>query len=142
MVALLVISIGLLGIAALQMSSLKISSSAYWHNQAVWYSYEITDRINANRSAFAEYAGLDTDGDYDADCQSGACSPSNMVTADAQDWKNLVSKLPDGRGFISAPNANSLTISVMWDDGAKTTNCTNGESDPGTRTCYTWTVTR
>ena len=139
LISLLVISIGLLGIAALQISALKLSSSAHWHNQAVWYAYEITDRINANRGSFAAYADIDTDKSYSGDCENSACTSAAMVDADAKDWKRLVSTLPEGRGYISA-NGTSLIVSVMWDDGDATTNCTNGEPDPGTRTCFTWTV--
>ena len=140
LVALVVISIGLLGIAALQASSIKLSSSAHWHNQAVWISYEITDRILANKSVMSDYDGIDTDNDYSMDCEGSACTPAAMVTADAEDLKSLVSSLPDGRAYISSPGANTLIVSVMWDDGDETTNCTNGEPEPKTRTCYTWTV--
>ena len=139
LIALLVISIGLLGIAALQISSLQQSSSANWHSQAVWYSYEMTDRINANRGALANYAGIDTSGNYSQDCQTAACTAAQMVTADAQEWQSLVSNLPQGRGFV-VQNGALLTVSVMWDDGADATNCTNGEADSANMTCFTVTI--
>ena len=140
LIALMVISIGLLGIAALQLSSLKQSSSAQWHTQAVWFSYEMTDRIVANKIAFASYEGIDTSSDFSMDCEASACTPDQLVTADAEDWKNLVSKLPNGRGVITSPGANTLTVSVMWEDGDETTNCTNGEPDTSGMTCYTVTT--
>jgi type IV pilus assembly protein PilV len=142
LIALLVISIGLLGVAALQITSLKQSSSAQNHSQAVWYSYEMTDRINANRGAILQYVGIDTANTYDKDCQGSPCSPSDMVTADAQIWKNLVSKLPSGRGVITQPNAGvqALQVTVMWDDGADESNCTNGEPNSNGMTCYTVTI--
>ncbi len=139
LIALLVISIGLLGIAALQISSLQQSSSANWHSQAVWYSYEMTDRINANRSSFAAYAGIDTDNSYNQDCQTGTCTSAAMVTADAAEWQTLVRNLPQGRGFVSQTGS-LLTVSVMWDDGADASNCTNGEADSTDMTCFTVTI--
>lgn len=139
LIALLIISIGLLGIAALQITSLKQSSSSQWHSQAVWYSYEMTDRINANRTVFAQYGGIDTDNTYNQDCEGATCTPAQLVTADAQDWKDLMDTLPDGRGFISS-TANTLTISVMWDEGESSTNCTNDVTSPNDRTCFTVTV--
>ena len=45
MIALLVISIGLLGIAALQVTSISQNSSAFHHSQAVWAAYDMSDRI-------------------------------------------------------------------------------------------------
>lgn len=140
LIALLVISIGLLGIAALQISSLQQSSSANWHSQAVWYSYEMTDRINANRSAFAAYNNIDTADDPSQDCQTGTCTPAQMVVADAAEWKTLVSNLPQGRGFVSQTVPGLLVVSVMWDDGADTSNCTNGEADSTGMTCFSVTI--
>lgn len=139
LVALVIISIGLLGIASLQITSLKQSSSAQWHSQAVWFSYEMTDRIAANRTAFVQYDGIDTDNAYSQDCQAAPCTDAQMVTADAQDWKALVGTLPLGRGFISSAG-NTLTVSVMWDDGASSTNCGPGVTTPNNRTCYSVTV--
>ena len=140
LITLLIISIGLLGITALQITSLQQSSSANWHSQAVWYNYEMTDRINANRSAFATYAGIDTNDDFDQDCQANTCTSDQMVTADAEEWKTLVGRLPQGRGFVSQPSPGVLTVSVMWDDGANATNCTNGETNSANMTCFTVTI--
>lgn len=149
LIALLVISIGLLGIAAMQISSLKQSSSAHWSSQAVWYSYEITDRIVANGSAFNTYDGIDTNNDYDMDCEANACSTDQMVTADASDWKEMVSSLPDGRGVITSPAANNLVVSVMWRDNTVTegdditeSNCPDDLDNTDGMICYTVTVTQ
>ena len=56
MVALLVISIGLLGIAALQLSAMQQNATALNHSQAVWINYNMADRIRANPNQFASYA--------------------------------------------------------------------------------------
>ena len=48
MIALLVISIGLLGIASLQITAMKLNNSALHHSQSVWIAYNIADRIRAN----------------------------------------------------------------------------------------------
>ncbi|MCP4489101.1 MAG: type IV pilus modification protein PilV [Gammaproteobacteria bacterium] len=153
LIALLIISIGLLGIAALQITSLQQSSSANWHSQAVWYNYEMTDRINANRSGFvdadgipdqallaAAYDDIDTNNTYTQDCQADTCTPADMVTADGQEWGTLVSNLPAGRGFVSQDVNGLITVSVMWDDGAEASNCSNGEADRDKMTCFTVTM--
>lgn len=141
LIALLVISIGLMGIAALQVTSLKQSSSAQWHSQAVWNSYEMSDRIAANRTAFDLYDGIDTNNDYNQDCQAAPCTVAQMVTADAQAWKQKLATLPGGRGIIqSTPGSNTLTLSVMWEEGIDNTNCTFADPDPTGKTCYTVTI--
>jgi type IV pilus assembly protein PilV len=53
MIALLVISVGLLGIASLQITAVSQNASALNHNKAVWIAYTISDRIRANLPAFA-----------------------------------------------------------------------------------------
>lgn len=141
LIALVIISIGLLGIAALQLTSMQQSASAHWHSQAIWYSYEMTDRISANGpNNFNLYDGIDTENNYSMDCQTNACNPGQMVTADAADWADMVTSLPGGRGVISSPAANTLQISVMWDDTSGISNCTNGEPGAANKTCYTVTI--
>ena len=122
------------------------TASAHWHSQAVWFSYEMTDRIAANTdptnpATFNQYDGIDTDNGYSMDCQTNACTSGQMVTADAQDWTNMVQLLPGGRGVISSPVANTLQISIMWDDNAGEANCLNGEPATPDQTCYTVTIT-
>lgn len=142
MVALLVVSIGLLGIAALQITAVKQNNSALHHSQAVLIAYNITDRIRANIPQFNNYAGISTSNSYTQDCTAAACIPSQMVTADAVDWSTLMQKLPGGKGTITgdAIPPNQLLIKVMWDDegtGVTGENCLGAVSD---LTCYTVTL--
>ena len=138
MIALLVISIGLLGIAALQITSMKQNNSALHHSQAVWIGYNIADRIRANFTQFDSYAGINTNSSYSQDCAGGPCSAVQLVVSDAADWATAIKNLPAGLGIISSPNANELLIRIMWDDegtGATGTAC---GSDPEVDlTCYT-----
>jgi type IV pilus assembly protein PilV len=140
MVALVVISIGLLGIASLQIVAMKQNATALNHSQAVLMSYNMADRVRANISQFANYAGIDTSKSYSRDCMGSACNTSQMVTADAEDWSTQVQNLPGGRGIITG-DATQLAITVMWDDdgtGATGTACGN---DPKVDlSCYTATL--
>lgn len=140
LMALVIISIGLLGIASLQITGMQQSSSAQWHSQAVWYSYEMIDRINANRSAFDQYANRNTDGTTATDCLNNPCTPAQMLEADLDDWANLVSLLPGGKGEILQPEANTLQVSIMWDDNSGESNCLFGEGNSTGQTCYTVTI--
>ena len=139
MIALLVISIGLLGIAALQITAMNQNTSALNHSQAVWIAYNMSDRIRANMPEFNNYDGIDTSGTYTGDC-SAVCTPNGMLNADAAEWSQLVANLPNGRGMITN-NADGLLITVMWDDdgtGATGTGC--GGDPQVDLTCYTLAV--
>lgn len=142
LIALLVISVGLLGIASLQLTSMKQNVSALNHSRAVWYAYSMSDRIRANISEFANYDGIDTSTGYAQDCLSLSCSNAQMRIADAADWAAMVSNLPAGRGII-ASNPDGLMVSVMWDDegtGATGTDC--GPDPEVDLTCYSLEVGR
>ena len=140
MIALLVISVGLLGIASLQITAMSQNASSLNHSQAVWYAYNMSDRIRANMNQFANYSGIDTSGAYSQDCLGSACSNAQMLQADAADWSTMVGNLPGGRGMITN-NADGLVVTVLWDDegtGATGTNC---GADPNVDlTCYTLAV--
>jgi len=141
MVALLVISIGLLGIAALQLNSLKQNSSAFWHSQAVLIAHDMADRVRANRVEAANYIGIDTRNEYNQDCMGTPCNTDQMRLADATDWAAGLTLIPAGRGIIRAPVADQLDIVVMWDDegtGATGTAC--GTDPKEDLTCYTVTM--
>lgn len=140
MIALLVISIGLLGIAALQITAMSQNTSSLNHSQAVWIAYNMSDRVRANMTDFNNYAGIDTNNTYNQDCMSGPCTDAQMTVADASDWGNLIAGLPGGRGII-ANDPDGLMIMVMWDDegtGATGTNC--GPDTSVDLTCYSLVV--
>ena len=141
MIALLVISVGLLGIAALQITSMKQNSSAMHHSQAVWIGNNIADRIRANFSQFDSYAGIKTSGSYSQDCVGGSCTAAQMVDSDAADWATSMQDLPAGLGIISSPNAGELLIRIMWDDeGTGATGIACGPNPGVDLTCYTVTL--
>lgn len=137
MIALLVLSVGLLGIASLQLTAMNQNTSALNHSRAVWYAYSMSDRIRANLPEFANYDGTDTAAANSQDCMALACSSAQMRVADAADWATMVSNLPAGRGLITS-NADGLLVTVMWDDertGATGTGC--GPDPSVDLTCYT-----
>jgi type IV pilus assembly protein PilV len=142
MVALLVISIGLLGIAALQLTSMQHNSSALHQSKAVWAGYAMADRIRANNIRFADYAGVDTNTLYAQDCMGSACTEAQLVTADAAEWSSTLRDLPGGRGRVTG-DANQLTVTVMWDDegtGATGTDCSGNAQDD--LSCYSVVLVR
>lgn len=115
LIALLVLSVGLLGMAGLQMTSLKSNYSAYYRSQASLLAYDIADRMRANRSE-ALY------GSYDFDLTNQACnhslSPSGSIARkDRAEWLNNIScrLSPDAKGGIER-NGSIFTISIEWDD--------------------------
>lgn len=120
LVALVVLSIGVLGVAALHATALKSNSSSYVRSQMTLAAYDLADRMRANRQAAL-------DGDYDGiggtqhtSCESsGGCSASDMAEHDVWTWKNqLTDIVPDATGTVcqdSSPNDGTGTGSASCD---------------------------
>ncbi|MCP5012167.1 MAG: type IV pilus modification protein PilV [Aestuariibacter sp.] len=125
LVAVLVLSMGLLGVAGMQMLSLKNTNSAYQRAQATQLAYDILDRMRANRDeALKTGSGYvaSIGGSYSTStaCETGTCSASNMATYDIANWKTaLADTLPSGDGSTSInTGTNMVTVNVIWDDVA------------------------
>lgn len=145
LVALLILSIGLLGIAGLQLNSLRANTGSYWQSQATWLAYDMSDRIRANPvgTGLGHYDNLDTKGASDQGCITSAngCAGTALANQDAYEWGLRLANLPGGRGLVTASGTTDLIVTVMWDDqrtGATGTNCSG---DPAVDlTCFSLTV--
>lgn len=121
LVALLVLSIGLLGVAAMQLSSLQANNGAFQRTQATFLAQDIADRMRANRRAAL-------DGAYDIDFGDAVpAEPATVAETDLVVWKDRLSAtLPAGASGDSAdaPTAaiatnaadETVTITIQWDD--------------------------
>jgi type IV pilus assembly protein PilV len=113
MVALVIISIGLLGIIGMQMTSLKNSNSSAYRSIAVWQLQDMAEKIRSNRTRAAarEYeVGI-------GETETPATA-TPVITAEVAAWKaNLANTLPSGKGSIVTIATNgSITLTVEWDD--------------------------
>lgn len=106
LIALLVLSIGLLGVLGLQTQSLVHNRAAYFETQATNMAQDMLDRIRANSEQAASYAltlGDDADG-------------SGLPATDQSEWvADVVTMLPGGQGGIEVNNRR-VSVTVRWDD--------------------------
>ncbi|MFP3874774.1 MAG: type IV pilus modification protein PilV [Thiohalophilus sp.] len=123
MVALVIFSIGLLGLAGLQSQSLRYNHSAYLKTQASYMAYDILDRMRANREAAiaGRYNADDTTEGNDEGCDTSTatCSTDYMALHDIYEWKQLVSDtLPEGTASVAQDPVNEdlFTITIAWED--------------------------
>ena len=117
LVALVVLSIGLLGLSGLQTSSLRNNHSAFLRSQATLAITDIMDRMRANSDA----ANADNyDINYGAtptatNCTSG-CSPAAVANRDLVEWRSYVERLPGGEGEIDVDANGVAEVKVRWAD--------------------------
>lgn len=114
LVTALVLSIGLLGLAALQATSLRQNQNAHFRSQATLRAYEIMDRMRANKTV-ATTGGYDRALGAAKPAQSCAttCTASQMAQADLKEWLDALQTLPGGDGLVSV-TAGLATVQVRW----------------------------
>lgn len=131
LVALVVLAVGLLGIAALYLDSLRAGRTALLRSQAVTIAADIADRIRSNRNAVLEYeVALGETADVVPECENDTgCSAVDLAATDITRWKETLElALPEGDGSIdvTAGNPNIYDIRVEWAEV--------GQADPATFT--------
>ena len=118
LVTILVVSFGLLGLAALIANSMKANQSATTRTQAGWLAYEMIDRMRANRVT----ANVTTS-PYILDSCSPAPTGSTPAANDLLAWCSAIGSLPSGNGNIAYTSATGVfTITVTWDDASRQAN--------------------
>jgi type IV pilus assembly protein PilV len=115
LVALVVLSVGLLGLAAMQTTSVKFTTSANQRTQAMALAYDIIDRMRGNR-----LAALNNDYIVAFESPVPACGAfdgtGNLRDQDIAAWRNAMAcRLPQSTGSVTRVN-DEFTIAIQWDD--------------------------
>jgi type IV pilus assembly protein PilV len=136
LVALVVLSLGLLSIAGLQIISIRSVHGSFVRGQAMLSAYAIADRMRANRLAVRDLDGNpigfynSADGatyqaPFDNDCTEGAgaataCTAAEMAAHDLFEWtQSVAARLPNGQGTVCIDGtSNDGTPAAPACDGA------------------------
>jgi type IV pilus assembly protein PilV len=125
LVALAVLSLGLLGIAALQTRGQQFTQESYFVTQATVLANQIMDRIRLNAN-YARTNFTSGSGGYVAsaapsagsNCATTACSDADARSYDLFTWYDaLAANLPNGTGTITGATVNNrvrYTITIIW----------------------------
>lgn len=132
LVSIIILAIGMLGIASMLLVSNQANNSNYMKQQATQTIYNIFEKIRANRQAAAKghYNVTNIGGNGVpmtvnspmTHCSGAACTPTQLASYDTWSWFTTdLAKLPYGCGSITTvPAANAgptlVTVTVQWDD--------------------------
>jgi type IV pilus assembly protein PilV len=109
LVAIVILSVGLLGLVALQAKALRNNQSSFERTSAVVLTYSIADRMRANPTQF-------TAGNY-AIAVGAAPATTGLANADLTAWRNdITAALGSGASGSVSCASNICTISIQWDD--------------------------
>ena len=137
LVTMLILSIGLMGMAGLQAVSLKMNQSAHLSSQATFLAYDIIDRMRANRSAALK-------GDYEMTLGCTAPTATGVVQDDLENWletlcgiegeQSAPGVLPQGDdgktgAEIEVDDEGRVVVTLAWYDARWQVQGDNGEED-------------
>ncbi|MCH8619687.1 type IV pilus modification protein PilV [Undibacterium sp. TS12] len=130
-VTMVIVAIGLLGVASLQANTLKYLKSANYRSEATQAAYDISDRMRANGQAikdkdtgaapnFYNYqtpyattiASLPT---VPGCANSNNCTPQEVANKDVAEWlRTLGTRMYGGAGYIVQNAVGGYDVTVMW----------------------------
>lgn len=112
LIAVLVLAIGLLGVAAMQTTALKNNQSALQRSQATMLSYSMMDAMRANRNVAMI-------GSYNLAKTCSAPATGSLITNDQNAWitalKANLGNQSSTCGEITC-NTTTCNVKVYWDD--------------------------
>lgn len=118
LIALVVLAVGLLGLALLQTMNLRYTKSADQRTKAVNLAGAVLDSIRSNRSELNAYEI--TPADFDGVTAAGGCAFGDTLNAsnNATRWICEVKEAlgPDASGSVSI-NGSEVAVVVTWNDG-------------------------
>lgn len=113
LVSLLILAIGLLGLASLQTTGLAQTSEVRNRSQAILLADDIFERIRANRDNIDDYAVAE--GNLPNCDPTFSIANTVIATNDLNEWKNsLACLLPAGNGAVQV-NDRVVTVQIVWD---------------------------
>jgi len=145
LVTIIVIAVGVLGAAALQVTTLKNLSSSHSATVAALVAEDLSERMRANPSAV-----LANDYVHDAaptgypDCSANTCDEQQLANYDMGSWWNqLTALLPAGSGEVTRNvGTDTFVVTVRWDEDRSGSNGTNCPPQSASDLeCYQFNVT-
>jgi len=161
MVALIILAIGVMGVAALQMSTYRQLQTSHNFAAAAMLAGNMGDRMMANPAQVLANAYNHTDaGNTPKDCAANTCTVAEMAAYDVDQWQTRVTgdidngtkipgSLPSGAGAVAREaGTTNFRVIVRWDDdlsGSTDTDCAaldpNDVQDPDDLDCFVLTMT-
>jgi len=136
MVALVVLSIGLLGLAGLQAATAKYRINTTARAASTGLVFDISERMRVNADAagpsFIQAGSFSTSSYVIADdwttqqaasftittnCESSTCTPAQRADYDLKTWRQKVrNSFPQGAAMISGNKRDGVLLTLMWFD--------------------------
>ena len=123
LIALIVLSVGMLGIAGLYVHSMQAGRTSILRHNAITLTSDIADRIRANPRAGAAYTLANPGTASDCVANKVNCSRDEMAATDIFSWsQQAADTMPDGSVavvFDSGPTPPTYAITISWTEAGE-----------------------
>lgn len=128
LVTLVIVSVGLLGAAAMVINGLESNRNAYLQTQASIFAYDMADRIRSNSDQVGSYTGFEFDAESDEAPELPACFGSDegcnaaaVAAVDLSQWASSLegvdggaALLPSAQATIAQIGGDEVVITITW----------------------------
>ena len=128
LVTLAILAFGLLGLAMMQLQSMKFNTDSYSRSQATWLAYDLMERMRMHRNSTATFTSS-----YNA----SDCNKTSGTTENERDcWFLLIQQsLPSGVAVITTPTVGTFQVDISWNERVARQTAT---ADAGVTRTQTW----
>ncbi len=132
LVTMIIMVVGLLGMASLQYTSLKNLNSTYFRYQAMLAAYDMAERMRGNGTAVqaGSYSAISVTAATGTECANGVCTTNAAIVAnDIFEWAETVMNLPGGTGSVAGAGPYTITVSWFEQDTGSDRGTNSGTAD-------------
>ena len=129
LVTLAILAFGLLGLAMMQLQSMKFNTESYSRSQATLLAYDLMEKMRIYRNNLSPFMTTPT----------GSCDKTSAsIDNERECWFIKISQtLPSGEAVITEPTTGVFQISISWNERvARAT----GTAEKGITRTQTWVV--
>lgn len=146
LITMLLMTLALLGTAAMQAYGVKVTQGAQFRGQAVLIAADLMERIEANNvgAIGGNYVATSLDSVSAPDCTANRCSPSEIAQYDLDAIRqNLAMQLPGGTAQIAMTGAGpfTYTVTLTWQERSFKSKSSRTASEAPVET-FTFTLSR
>ena len=122
LIALVIMSVGMLGIAGLYVQSMQAGRTSMFRHHAITLAGDVADRIRANPTAGAAYNSAAGAQGTPNNCDTQNCNIAEMADNDIAIWHDQADDtLPNGEVAVvftaaAAGNPPTYQITISWDE--------------------------
>lgn len=118
LIAMVIISVGLLGVVNLQIKGLRYTQDAYFRSQVIVLAQDLADRMRANSTGVIAglYSNISSTPSTYTDCAITECTAAQLAQYDIYFWRTrIAAELPFGEGMTDVCNISATcTITITW----------------------------